>query len=138
MKSKACLTTAQIDERLRAVKIRPTAQRLAICRYVLCEADHPTAEDVKRWADSHFSKMSLATVYNTLRVLVRGGLLKEFRLPHSGATVYDDNIFEHHHFLDERTGQVEDIPVDAVRVKVRLGGKYVVRNVQVVLRGVKG
>ena len=137
MRKKACLTSAQIEARLRAAEVRPTAQRIAICRYVLCEADHPVAEAVKRWADSNFSKMSLATVYNTLRVLVRAGLLKEFRLPHSEAAVYDDNVSAHHHFIDERTGRVEDVPFEAVQIRVRLGGRYVVKNVQVVLRGMK-
>ena len=137
MGKRTCLTSAQIEARLRAAKVRPTAQRIAICRYVLCEADHPTAVAVKKWADSSFSKMSLATVYNTLRILVRAGLLKEFRLPHSEAAVYDDNISEHHHFIDEGTGKIEDIPFDAVRVRIRLGGRYAVRNVQVVIRGAK-
>ncbi len=137
MKRTAYLTTPQIEERLRLGKVRPTAQRIAICRYVLCDAEHPTAEDVKRWADLNFSKMSLATVYNTLGVLVRAGLLRECRLPHREAVVYDQNLSAHHHFIDDRTGRVEDIAEEAVQVRIRLGGKYAVQNVQVVLRGLK-
>lgn len=137
MRKRAPLTTAQITDRLREAKLRPTAQRVAVCRFVLCEADHPTAEAVKTWADENFSKMSLATVYNTLGSLVKAGLLREFRFPHTDAIVYDDNVGEHHHFIDERTGAVEDIPADAVKVRADLGGRYSLRSVQVVLRGVK-
>lgn len=137
MRHRACLTTAQITERLREAKLRPTAQRVAVCQYVLCKAEHPTAEAVKKWADANFSKMSLATVYNTLGTLVKAGLLREFRFPHSDAVVYDDNLAEHHHFLDERTGAIEDIPAHAVKVRADLSRKYTLHSIQVVLRGVK-
>ena len=137
MPKKACLTTAQITERLREAKLRPTAQRVAVCRFVLCQADHPTAETVKKWADDNFSKMSLATVYNTLGSLVKAGLLREFRFPHSDSVVYDDNLSEHHHFLDVRTGVIEDIPADAIKVRADLSGKYTLHSIQVILRGVK-
>ncbi|MBI5596572.1 MAG: transcriptional repressor [Elusimicrobia bacterium] len=138
MKHKACLTPAQIEERLRAARIRPTAQRIAVCRFVLCEADHPCADTVKSWADANLQKMSLATVYNTLGALVRAGLLKELRLPHTDKVVYDDNVAEHHHFLDEKTGRLEDIPLDAVAVSARLGGRYKVKGVEVLVRGERG
>jgi Fe2+ or Zn2+ uptake regulation protein len=55
------LTAREIEKKLMEAKIAPTAQRIAICRYVFCEADHPTAESVKEWADKNFPKMSLAT-----------------------------------------------------------------------------
>src|SRR5262249_26897232 len=78
MKPKSCLTPIEIENRLNEHGVQPTAQRIAICRYVLCEADHPTAEDVKKWADANFPKMSLATVYNTLGILVAAGLCVSF------------------------------------------------------------
>lgn len=138
VKHKACLSPAKIEERLRAARLRPTAQRIAVCRFVLCEADHPTADQVKAWADTNLQKMSLATVYNTLGALVKGGLLKELRLPHTDKVVYDDNISEHHHFLDERTGRLEDLPLEAVAVRPQLGGRYKVRGVDVLVRGERG
>lgn len=137
MRERTELTAAQITERLREAKLRPTAQRVAVCRFVLCHADHPTAEAVKKWADANFAKMSLATVYNTLGSLVKAGLLREFRFPHSESVVYDDNLSEHHHFLDVRTGAIEDVPADAVKVRATLGGRYKLHGIQVVLRGVK-
>lgn len=135
---RACLTVGEIEERLRAADVRPTAQRVAVCRFVLCEADHPRAEDVKRWTDAHSLKMSLATVYNTLGALVKAGLLRELRLPHTDCVVYDDNMGPHHHFLDEKTGRIEDLPPESVEVRPRLGGKFKVRDVSVLVVGERG
>ena len=129
------LTIGEISDRLQAARVQPTAQRLAIARYVLCEAEHPTAEDVKRWADKNFPKMSLATVYNTLGILVRGGLLKQVKLPHTEKAVYDDNVSEHYHFLDEKTGDLFDIDPKKVDVKARLGKNFQIKNVEVLLKG---
>jgi len=117
--------------------INATAQRIAICRFVLCDAEHPSAEDVKLWVDQNFPKMSLATVYNTLRILVDAGLLRELRLPHSDAVLYDNNLSSHFHFLDEETGELLDVdPVD-VRLDPVLTQDYQVRAVEVLLRGTR-
>lgn len=136
MKSKAaCLTTQEIETRLKERGVQPTAQRIAICRYVLCEADHPTAEDVKAWADQNLPKVSLATVYNTLNVLVEVGLLKELKLSHSGKVIYDDRVADHYHFLDEGSGKIYDVMPEEVEVQTRLGDQYRVSGVEVLLRG---
>lgn len=134
---RACLTSAEIERRLEEANVRPTAQRIAVARFVLCEADHPTADAVKQWADANFPKMSLATVYNTLGTLVKAGLLKEMRLPHTGKTVYDDNVSDHYHFVDEKTGKLYDLEPGQVEVSSKLGGKFKVTGVEVVFRGEK-
>jgi Fe2+ or Zn2+ uptake regulation protein len=138
MKSKAgCLSILEIDEKLKEAGIQPTAQRIAICRYVLCEADHPTAEEVKTWIDSNFPKMSLATVYNTLGALVKGGLLKELKLPHSESVVYDNNLTFHHHFLDEKTGELFDVDPTELEIDLNLKKQFKVRGVEVLIRGTR-
>jgi Fur family iron response transcriptional regulator len=130
-----CLSPQQIEKTLADAGIQATAQRIAICRYVLCEADHPTAEQVKAWADRNFPKMSLATVYNTLGILVKAGLLKELRLPHSESVIYDDRVTDHYHFLDEKTGELIDLTPEEVEVTPRLKRRLKVRSVEVLLKG---
>ncbi|MNT93941.1 Peroxide-responsive repressor PerR [compost metagenome] len=81
--------------------------------------------------------MSLATVYNTLRILVDAGLLRELRLPHSEAVLYDNNLNSHFHFLDEETGELLDVdPVD-IRLEPALAAEYQVHAVEVLLRGTR-
>lgn len=134
-KARQCLTNPEIEARLNRAGIQPTAQRIAICRYVLCEADHPTAEQVKSWADKNFPKLSLATVYNTLKTLTEAGLLREYRFPNSEKVVYDNNISQHYHFLDEETGELMDIDPELLSVTPKLGRAFRVSSVDVVLRG---
>ena len=124
-----------ISEKLEAAGVNPTAHRIAIYRYVMSEADHPTADNVKRWTDENFPKLSLATVYNTLKTLVGAKLLKELKLPHIGKVLYDCNVSDHHHFLDEDTGQLIDIDPELVEVRPKLKKGFVVNAVHVLLRG---
>ena len=133
----ACLSPQEIDARLKSAGIQPTAQRIAICHYVLCEADHPTAEQVKDWADRNFPKISLATVYNTLGTLVKAGLLKELKLPHSESVIYDDRVTDHYHFLDEATGKLIDVMPDEIDVVSRLKSGLKVNSIEILLRGTK-
>ena len=130
-----CLSPNEIESRLNDAGVQPTAQRIAICRYVLCQSEHPTAEDVKDWADKNFPKLSLATVYNTLGILVKAGLLKELRFPHSDKVIYDNNVSEHFHFLDEATGELHDVDPAQVIVSSKLEKMFQVREVEVLLRG---
>ncbi len=130
-----CLSPGEIESTLEKAGVQPTAQRIAICRYVLCQAEHPTAEDVKNWADKNFPKMSLATVYNTLNLLVKAGLLKEVRFPHSEKAIYDNNLSIHHHFLDEGSGEIFDLNPEEVKVESKLKGKFEVKQVEVLFRG---
>jgi Fur family iron response transcriptional regulator len=132
-----CPTPNEIEDRLLKSNIQPTAQRIAICRFVLCEADHPTAEQVKHWTDKNFPKLSLATVYNTLKTLVEGGLLKEYKFPHSDKAIYDSNLSNHFHFIDEKSGELVDIEPEQVVLKSNLGKEFKVSSVDVLFRGTR-
>lgn len=132
---KKTATPRDIEKRLVDAGVQPSAQRIAIAQFVLGEAEHPTAEDVKKWADKNFPKMSLATVYNTLGILVRAKLLKEVKLPHTDRTVYDDNVTLHYHFLDEKSGKVFDVDPKDIEIRPRLGKGFSIDSVEVLLRG---
>ena len=130
-----CLTESQIEERLKDVGVQPTLQRISICKYVLCDADHPSAEEVYTWAEKNLAKISLATIYNTLNTLVEAGLLQEFRFPHTDKVIYDNNLEDHYHFLDEKNQKLYDIPREDIKVSLDLAKKYKVKTMKVVLTG---
>lgn len=73
-----------IIDALKHAGINATAQRIAVGRYVLLEADHPTADEVKAAVDEVFPKISMATIYNTLHTLEKAGILRAVKLPHTG------------------------------------------------------
>ncbi len=122
-------------ERLREHGIQPSAQRVAVARYVLATDDHPSADEVWHEVRRALPVISRATVYNTLNLLVERGLLRAHVLA-PRRVVFDPNLDRHHHFIDERTGQIHDVPWSAVQVGAvtELPG-FDVREYQVVMRG---
>jgi Fur family transcriptional regulator, iron response regulator len=120
---------------LRAHGIQPSAQRLAVAAYVLDTDQHPCAEEVLRQAKANLPMISRATVYNTLNLFVKKGLVRELVLA-EGRSVFDCNLERHHHFIDDASGAIHDVPWGALRVsKVdRLAG-YEIGEYMVVLRG---
>jgi len=120
---------------LRSNGIQPSAQRLAVAGYVLHTLDHPSADQVFARVRAATPGLSRATVYNTLNLLVAKGLLRSMAVD-GGKVLFDPNVAPHHHFVDEATGAIHDVPWEALEVS-RLGALrgLVVREVQVVLRG---
>jgi Fur family iron response transcriptional regulator len=130
-----CLTAEQISLMLKDAGLSATSQRIGLCKYVLCEARHPTVDDVRKWADEQGIKTSLATVYNTLNALCNAGILKDLRFPHMDKVIYDNNVAPHHHFLDEDTGQIIDIPVQEFEYNNKLSHEYEIHDVDIIIRG---
>ena len=115
--------------------IRPTPQRLAVAKYVLTTDTHPTADEVFAKVRSSCPTISRATVYNTLNLLVRKGLLRT-QVFIEGTVVFDAHVKDHHHFIDDETGSVYDVPWDAVAVSGEDSlDRFEVREYQVVMRG---
>ncbi|MBC7544378.1 MAG: transcriptional repressor [Candidatus Sericytochromatia bacterium] len=130
-----CLPISEIEARLRAAGVSPTAQRIAICQYVLCDAEHPTADEVKQWVDGNFPKISMATIYNTLNTLTRVGLLTEIHIAGQEVARYDCNTDRHYHFVDDATGAIIDLAPEVVDIRMQLGSGFTVRHTDVVIRG---
>jgi len=125
-------------ERLRRSGIQPSTQRLAVAEYVLTTDAHPSAEQVWDEVKARVPTISRATVYNTLNLLVKKGLLRQLQLA-EGRVGFDPNIEPHHHFIDEATGLVHDVPWDALEVRrVDALRGLEVREYQVILRGRSG
>jgi len=110
------LTSLTAMERLRAVGLRPTRQRLALARLLFSGGDrHVTAEQLHGEALAAAIPVSLATVYNTLHQFTDAGLLREV-VVEPGRSYFDTNINDHHHFFWEPSGVLQDIPGEGVVV----------------------
>jgi Fur family transcriptional regulator, iron response regulator len=123
------------SETLRSHGIQPSAQRLAVAGYVLDTGAHPSADQVWSRVQARFPMISRATVYNTLNLFVEKGLLRQHVLA-EGRVVFDPNTEPHHHFIDEATGAIHDVPWGSIEVR-RIGDLegLEVREYQVVMRG---
>lgn len=124
-----------LERNLSRQGIQPSAQRLAVAHYVLATTAHPSADAVFEHVRARVPKISRATVYNTLNLFVRKGLLRQLVLA-EGKVVFDPKVEPHHHFVDEGTGTIHDIPWEALDVRhVEALRGVKVREYQVVLRG---
>jgi len=117
--------------------INPSAQRVSVAQYVLHTDEHPSADEVWTRVREFFPHVSRATVYNTLNLFVEKGLLRQ-RVLTEGRVIFDPKLDDHHHFIDEDTGKIHDVPWDAVKVAniSKLDG-FEVREYEVVMRGKK-
>ncbi len=136
IKSKSQMSP-DLAQRLRSAGIQPSAQRLAVAGYVLDTLEHPSADRVLEQVRDALPMLSRATVYNTLHLFVEKGLLRQLVLA-EGRVVFDPCLEPHHHFVDEESGRIEDIPWEALEVSgVEALKGYQVHEHMVVMRGRK-
>tara|TARA_Y100000590_G_scaffold6735_1_gene8717 strand:+ start:3290 stop:3706 length:417 start_codon:yes stop_codon:yes gene_type:complete len=98
-------------KRLRASGLRPTKQRIAICRVLFNRKKtfHFTIDKLQKIVEKEVKKkISIATLYNNVHAFKKKGYLKEISLK-SNKTFFDTNTTHHHHFYDEETSQLADI-----------------------------
>tara|TARA_B110001454_G_scaffold21423_1_gene20653 strand:- start:178 stop:603 length:426 start_codon:yes stop_codon:yes gene_type:complete len=98
-------------DRLRTSGLRPTKQRVEICKILFDrkETFHFTIDRLKKIIEKNIkSKISLATVYNTVHAFKNNGYVKEISL-HGNKTFFDTNSENHHHLYDQETGDLLDI-----------------------------
>jgi Fur family iron response transcriptional regulator len=105
-----------ILQRLRSAGLRPTRQRLALAKLLFAQGPrHVTAESLFGEAKAKRINVSLATVYNALHDFTDKGLLREISIE-TNRSYFDTNIGDHHHFYFERTGKLQDVALDSVRI----------------------
>ena len=115
--------------------ILPSAHRVAVAEHVLYTDEHPSADQVWKAVQKRFPVISRATVYNTLNTFVEKGLLRALQIA-EGRVVFDPKLDKHHHFLDEHTGKIHDVPWDALEVRnVESLKDFAVKDYQVLLTG---
>lgn len=106
----------QITDLLRSHDISPTQQRVEIARVLLARPQHLSAEQVLYKVNEERALVSKATVYNTLGLFARKGLIKEVIVDPT-KVFYDPNTKPHHHFYNVDTGTLMDIESDQVALE---------------------
>ncbi len=103
----------QAEQVLRDRGVQPTAQRVEVLYLLHACHRHIGADELFEQLNEEFSRVSRATVYNTLSLLRDHGLLTEV-VVEPGKVLYDGNTQPHYHFYNVDTGAVTDVPVDQV------------------------
>ena len=125
-------------EKLRNSGLRPTKQRLQICE-VLFDTDktfHFTINELEKKIKKQVnSKISLATVYNTIHAFEKKGYLKQIPI-NSNQTYFDTNVSDHHHFYDlnnDKLIDLENCDVGPINILKKINGKKI-KSVEVLVK----
>lgn len=120
--------------------MRMTGQRRVIARVLSDAEDHPDVEEVHRRAADVDERISLSTVYRTVRLFEEAGIIErhDFR---DGRARYEEATERHHdHLIDVKTGEViEFVDEEIERLQERMAAKLGYRLVdhRLELYGVK-
>ena len=125
----------QIRERLEDSGLRCTPQRYSVMSFLMEHPEHPTAAEIFEAVNRVDPRSSRATTYNNLRDLVEAGLVRQVAVEGRAAR-YDAKGEQHHHFICDRCGEVEDIEWYNVPGPASGSlGKRVVRECELIVRG---
>ncbi|MCP5152295.1 MAG: transcriptional repressor [Ectothiorhodospiraceae bacterium] len=122
--SSAPVCADALSHLLRGCGIAPTPQRIAVAAVLLERPQHLSADQIlarvrERQAPAAVGRaargISKATVYNTLNLFARRGLVREVIVDPS-RVFYDSNTDEHHHVFDMTSGRLWDVAPEQVRV----------------------
>lgn len=94
-------------EKLKSTGVRMTPQRHAILTFLMHTKSHPTADDIYRSLEKRFPSMSVATVYNNLKVFVESGLVREMTYGDASSR-YDADMHDHYHAICVNCGRISD------------------------------
>ena len=100
---------------LRQRGISPTHQRMEIAHVLFSRMEHLSADQVLCLVNGRHAETSKATVYNTLKLFVETGLVREV-IVDAAKVFYDPNTAPHHHFYDVETGDITDIDAAPITI----------------------
>lgn len=106
---------SEIVKLLQDHSITPTRQRIEIAAFLFQREQHLSAEKILAEVNTGSHRVSRATVYNTMGLFTRKGLLREVLIDRD-RVFYDSNNSQHHHVYNVDTGELSDIESDMVSV----------------------
>lgn len=134
------MSTISIIERCEAMGLRMTEQRRVVARVLEGSDDHPDVEELYSRALASDPKISIATVYRTVKLFEEAGILERHEFG-DGRSRYEDAERDHHdHLIDLSSGEVIEFVDDEIellqeRIAARLG--YELRGHRLELYGVR-
>ncbi|WP_055105205.1 Fur family transcriptional regulator [Paenibacillus ihumii] len=102
--------TTRVQHALDQLKIngvRITPQRHAILTFLMESMGHPTADEIYRALAPRFPNMSVATVYNNLKMFIEAGMVRELTYGDNSSR-FDADVSNHYHVICEKCGKIKD------------------------------
>ena len=100
---------------LRSHDINPTHQRLEIAYALFSRQEHLSADQVMAAVNTRHSETSKATVYNTLKLFLEKGIVREV-IVDPNKVFFDPNTTPHHHLYEIDSGKLSDIDAGPIQI----------------------
>lgn len=110
------VTREEVAEQLRRHGINLTHQRLEIAHALFSRMEHMSADQILVAVNERHAETSKATVYNTLKLFLEKGLIREV-LVNPNKVFYDPNTVPHHHMYDTVSGKLTDFAGADIRIE---------------------
>ena len=123
---------------LREKGVRITETRKAVIDFIIESHDHPSADMIYQALLPAFPNMSLATVYNNLKVLIDEGFVSELKVRNDTTTYYDFMGHQHLNVICEKCGRIADMDLDLPDVQQEAADQtgYQITKSQMVVYGI--
>jgi len=122
--------SSEIENKCIQQGVRLTEQRKLVAKVMSESTDHPDVDELHKRVNKIDSKISIATVYRTVKLFEEAGVVAKHDFKGTKAR-YEEATHEHHdHLIDVNTGEItefvnEDIEKLQEKVAAKLGYKLV-------------
>ena len=125
----------QAIKKLSNIDIRPTKQRMILAKLLFENGDrHISAEEIFNELKKDDRKISLATIYNTLKQFTDIGLLREINIDQK-KSIYCTNHDPHYHLYIEDENKIIDIPQKNIDLNIpQIPACLSLHNIDVIVR----
>jgi len=119
-----------LSAELKNRKVRPSYQRIKVLEYLNKNQCHPTVDQIFKDLKSEIPTLSKSTIYNTLNLFLRSGLIREINIEDNEIR-YDIIIKNHGHFKCENCGKIFNFSIDfnSFKTEELSGFKIIDKNV---------
>ena len=117
--------TASIEERCKQKGVKLTDQRKLIAQTMSNSHDHPNVDELYKRVSKIDSKISIATVYRTVKLFEESGILAKHEFRGSKARYEELNESHHDHLIDVKSGEIiEFVDNEIEKLQKKIADKY--------------
>ena len=114
-----------IEQKCLAKGVKLTDQRKIIAKIMSESQDHPDVDELYRRASAIDGKISIATVYRTVKLFEESGIVTKHDFKGGKARYEELNESHHDHLIDIKTGQIiEFVDQDIEELQKKVADKY--------------
>ena len=114
-----------IEQKCIVKGVKLTDQRRIIAKIMSESEDHPDVDELYKRVSKIDSKISIATVYRTVKLFEESGILAKHEFKGGKARYEELNESHHDHLIDIKTGEIIEFVDDEIeKLQKRVAEKY--------------